>query len=101
MLFSAAFALFACQSNSESADGASGATWEDKISYDEEIHLEGIRQLTNGGDNAEAYFLMAQAKKGLGDIPSAKEYLSKCLENNPIEETKQQATALLNEIDSI
>jgi len=52
-------------------------------------------------DNADAYFLMAQAKKGLGDIPSAKEYLSKCLENNPIEETKQQATALLNEIDSI
>ena len=56
LLFSAAFALFACQSNSESADGTSGATWEDKISYDEEIHLEGIRQLTNGGDNAEAYF---------------------------------------------
>ena len=56
VLFSAALALFACHSNSESADGASGATWESKISYDEEIHLEGIRQLTNGGDNAEAYF---------------------------------------------
>ena len=55
-LFSAALALVACQSNPEIADGTSGATWENKIEYDEEIHLEGIRQLTNGGDNAEAYF---------------------------------------------
>ena len=47
VLFSAALALFACHSNSESADGASGATWESKISYDEEIHLEGIRQLVD------------------------------------------------------
>ena len=52
-------------------------------------------------DNADALFLMAQAKKGLGDSESAKVYLTKCLESNPIEETKQQATALLNEIDSI
>ncbi|MDB2404869.1 hypothetical protein N9W22_06125, partial [Schleiferiaceae bacterium] len=56
LFYFTAMALFACQSNSESADGKSGATWESKIKYDDEIHLEGIRQLTNGGDNAEAYF---------------------------------------------
>ena len=65
VLFSAALALFACHSNSESADGASGATWESKISYDDEIHLEGIRQLTNGGDNAEAYFSSDNSKLSL------------------------------------
>lgn len=56
LFYFTAMALAACQSNSESADGKSGATWESKIKYDDEIHLEGIRQLTNGGDNAEAYF---------------------------------------------
>jgi len=52
-------------------------------------------------ENADALFLMAQAKNGLGNQESAKEYLHRCLQSDPIEETKQQATALLNEINNI
>ncbi|WP_417607921.1 hypothetical protein [Owenweeksia hongkongensis] len=37
-------------------DGASGETKKSEIHYDGEKHLTNIRQLTNGGDNAEAYF---------------------------------------------
>ena len=38
-------------------DGKSGATkMVNKIKYDSEIHLDNIKQLTNGGDNAEAYW---------------------------------------------
>lgn len=37
-------------------DGASGETKKSEIQYEGEKHLTNIRQLTNGGDNAEAYF---------------------------------------------
>lgn len=37
-------------------DGASGETKKSKLWYDGEKHLANIRQLTDGGDNAEAYF---------------------------------------------
>lgn len=41
---------------SSATDGASGATWVSPIQYPEEKHLTNIKQLTWGGDNAEAYF---------------------------------------------
>ena len=44
--------LAACGNKSESTDGYSGAT----MPSGEESHLANIRQLTFGGDNAEAYF---------------------------------------------
>lgn len=50
-------ALSACNNGGNSStDGASGATYVSKIHYPEETHLANIRQLTWGGDNAEAYF---------------------------------------------
>jgi TolB protein len=56
-------ALAACQNSStkneqadESADGWSGATVTDVVHYPEESHLTNVRQLTYGGDNAEAYW---------------------------------------------
>ena len=56
LFFAATFAMVSCQSPEKTADGESGATWESKIHYDQEVHLDNIRQLTDGGDNAEAYF---------------------------------------------
>ena len=46
------------ESNKESGyDGASGATtWINTLHYPEEKHLKNIKQLTFGGDNAEAYW---------------------------------------------
>lgn len=45
------------------ADGESGATkWESKILYDQEKHLTNVKQLTFGGDNAEAYFSFDNTK---------------------------------------
>ncbi len=56
LLLAAASALVVgCQSAQE-AEGESGATWTSSLNYDEETHLANLRQLTNGGDNAEAYF---------------------------------------------
>lgn len=40
----------------EMADADSGATKKSEIHYAEEGHLSNIRQLTDGGDNAEAYW---------------------------------------------
>ena len=40
----------------ETTDAHSGATQTDKIHYEGETHLKNIRQLTFGGDNAEAYW---------------------------------------------
>lgn len=55
--------LVSCKGNSNPEaetttyeDGASGATKKSELQYDGEVHLTNIRQLTNGGDNAEAYF---------------------------------------------
>ncbi len=44
------------ESNTSYEDGASGATKKSELLYDGEKHLANIRQLTDGGDNAEAYF---------------------------------------------
>ena len=58
ILFLAAVAAVSCQNGSSEAeaDGASGATWVSELNYDGEEHFYGMRQLTDGGDNAEAYF---------------------------------------------
>lgn len=49
--------LFSCNSkNQENADSYSGATSTSELLYPEEKHLANIKQLTWGGDNAEAYF---------------------------------------------
>lgn len=45
------------KTHGEKSDGYSGATWvSNKIHYPQEKHLKNIRQLTFGGDNAEAYW---------------------------------------------
>lgn len=49
--------------------------------------------------NADAMLLMAQAKMGLGDRESAKEYAEKCLETNPVPDTKVQAEELLTTLN--
>lgn len=43
-------------SHSTETDGQSGATYVSKVHYDQEKHLANVKQLTWGGDNAEAYF---------------------------------------------
>ena len=51
--------LFACSSEKkqEHTDAQSGATtYVDSLVYAQEKHLKNVRMLTNGGDNAEAYF---------------------------------------------
>ena len=45
LFFAAALATVACQPSGETADGESGATWESKIHYDQEVHLDNVRQL--------------------------------------------------------
>ncbi len=52
-------ALFSCKKETKKTtkDAVSGATKiVDKIHYDKEVHLKNIKQLTFGGDNAEAYW---------------------------------------------
>lgn len=57
--------LIACQNNPSSAEGASdkedttdtkSSAQPDSLVLEGETHIKNIRQLTNGGDNAEAYF---------------------------------------------
>jgi len=55
IFLAASSALLACN-HAEEADASSGATWVSELNYDGEDHFYGMRQLTNGGDNAEAYF---------------------------------------------
>ena len=43
-------------------DGESGATKKSEIHYYQEKHLQNIKQLTFGGDNAEAYFSFDNTK---------------------------------------
>jgi len=48
-----------CKSEKKgNTDAASGATkqWVDSLIYPEEVHFKSIRQVTFGGDNAEAYW---------------------------------------------
>ena len=47
--------LVACNQADE-ADASSEATWVSELNYEGEDHFYGMRQLTDGGDNAEAYF---------------------------------------------
>ncbi|MDZ7614029.1 MAG: hypothetical protein U5K51_10285 [Flavobacteriaceae bacterium] len=57
VLIALALALSGCKSNVKSSDAYSGATWiSNKIEYPQEKHLKNIKQLTFGGDNAEAYW---------------------------------------------
>lgn len=62
-LFSLLIVLFAsCQSQSNDSSASRTATPDiestafDTLKYDEEVHLANVRQLTFGGDNAEAYW---------------------------------------------
>jgi dipeptidyl aminopeptidase/acylaminoacyl peptidase len=50
--------LTACGNNSDGDETQSEipAVSNDSLRYDGEVHLKNIRQLTTGGDNAEAYF---------------------------------------------
>jgi TolB protein len=48
--------LWACQPATESEQAAETAPATDSLRYPQETHLRNIRQLTFGGDNAEAYF---------------------------------------------
>ena len=47
--------VVACN-NTQETDAKSGATWVGKLYYQGEKYFKNIRQLTDGGDNAEAYF---------------------------------------------
>jgi Tol biopolymer transport system component len=64
----ASTALFTSCGNSSSdssetaEDGYSGETKKSEVHYKEETHLTNIRQLTNGGDNAEAYWSFDDSK---------------------------------------
>lgn len=44
------------EENSQNVDQTSGATKKSSIHYEEEVHLKNIKQITFGGDNAEAYW---------------------------------------------
>lgn len=56
-------ALTSCGGDSESSsDGYTGATKKSEVHYKEEVHLTNVRQLTNGGDNAEAYWSFDDSK---------------------------------------
>ena len=56
--------LIACNSNKnkKNTDAESMATWISEIQYPEEKYLRNIKQLTFGGDNAEAYFSFDDSK---------------------------------------
>lgn len=61
VVLAAAFAVAACQNGASDehhgdADASSGATQEQTVHYDNEVHFQNVQQLTDGGDNAEAYF---------------------------------------------
>lgn len=54
-----ALLMFACQSNSSEASEQTvqeEVVSLDTLRYEEEVHLKNLRQLTFGGDNAEAYW---------------------------------------------
>ena len=55
--------LFSCNYQKEKTTHAeSGATKKSEIHYYQEKHLSNIKQLTFGGDNAEAYFAFDDSK---------------------------------------
>jgi len=54
-----ALLIIGCKGNKkENADAKSGATkkWTDSLIYPEEVHFKSMKQITFGGDNAEAYW---------------------------------------------
>ena len=55
ILLTSLLVLAACNNQKES-DATSGATWVSELYYQGEDYFKNIRQLTDGGDNAEAYF---------------------------------------------
>lgn len=65
-LFALAAVLFSCSERPEEAaseaDGYSGATTSWTVQYKEEVHFDTVIQLTNGGDNAEAYWSFDDSK---------------------------------------
>lgn len=48
--------LLSCQSESNTASTSGADASADSLRYEQEAHLKNIKQLTFGGDNAEAYF---------------------------------------------
>lgn len=48
--------LSACGSDAEPAQNSTEIPVQDTLRYANEVHLQNVRQLTFGGDNAEAYF---------------------------------------------
>jgi dipeptidyl aminopeptidase/acylaminoacyl peptidase len=68
-LFLSGIFLLGCQNASKDSENAeaqadswSGETKKTMLHYEEEAHLTNIRQLTFGGDNAEAYFSFDDTK---------------------------------------
>ncbi|TNF28256.1 MAG: hypothetical protein EP314_04050 [Bacteroidetes bacterium] len=60
LLFLAPIFLVSCGNNGH--DAQSGATWTSMLHYPQEVHFDTIIQLTNGGDNAEAYWSFDNSK---------------------------------------
>ena len=55
--------LFSCNNKTKkTTDGESGETKKSEVHYTEEKHLTNVKQLTFGGDNAEAYFSFDDSK---------------------------------------
>lgn len=55
-LFVAACLFWSCGPAQQTASTTDSSSDADSLRYPEEVHLKNIRQLTFGGDNAEAYF---------------------------------------------
>lgn len=84
-----ALVLFSCGDSSIQTAEIEETAFEDTLRYEQEVHLKNLRQLTFGGDNAEAYwsfandkliFQLAHPEKGIecdqiymGNIPAAGE----------------------------
>lgn len=64
LILVAVIALFSCKKSAhQGEDGHTGAIeWVDSIHYAQEKHLANVKQITFGGDNAEAYFSFAGDK---------------------------------------
>ncbi len=82
----------------EEEDGYSGATQTDVIWYKGETHLKNIRQLTWGGDNAEAYWsfddemLVFQATNPAWDVECDQIYITRWKDSDLKENKAQMAS---------
>jgi TolB protein len=61
VLLSASIIFFGCNSNT-SEESNEVVEFSDTLRYEQEVHLLNLRQLTFGGDNAEAYWSFANDK---------------------------------------